>query len=521
MRRTAALYGIIGLVLLCFGLIDFFLASGFRLFVAVNIIGGLFAIVLWLTSSRSALASIAGRRATRYGLNAAVYTVAFVGILVAINYLGTLHRARLDLTAERIYSLSPQSVKVVQSLNKPIRLIGFFPGGESPQARELYEMYAYASPNVKFQLVDPDKSPELAERYKVSVMNTTHIQYGDAEKGEGTNVTDLNEQALTNAIIRVTRQGKKVIDFLDGHGESDPDETQDAGGFGALRKDLEGEGYEVRKMVLASLPKVPDDVSIVVVAGPQKPLLPHEIDALNDYLKRGGRMILMFRPQPPDQPIDESAMIKLAGEWGVQVGNDVVVDQVLRLFAGPALGLNPIVQSYGTHPITTGFTQRTVFPMTRSLDAEANLKPGLTVTALGKTSDTSWAEIDLEGIFRRQEAKLTSKDIRGPITVAEAVTGDLAKLFSGKGEARLLMYGSSEFVDNQYINTFYNRDFFMNGAEWLVGEESQIAIRPRSLRASRFRLTVDQFSVVFALSVLLLPELLLIAGIWVWWERRN
>jgi ABC-type uncharacterized transport system involved in gliding motility auxiliary subunit len=353
-------------------------------------------------------------------------------------------------------------------------------------------------------------------------MNTTHVQYGGDDKGEGTNVADLNEQALTNAIIRVTRQGKKVIDFLDGHGEADPDETQDAGGLGALRKDLEGEGYEVRKLLLATLPKVPDEVNMVVVAGPQKPLEPHEIDALNEYLKRGGRMIIMFRPQRPDQPIDESAIIKIAGEWGVQVGNDVVVDQVLRLFAGPALGLNPIVQTYGTHPVTTGFTQRTVFPMTRSLDAEANLKPGLTVTALARTSDTSWAETDLDGIFRRQEAKLDSKDTRGPITVAEAVTGDLAKLHPGsKGEARLVMFGSTEFVDNQYINTFYNRDFFINGAEWLAGEESQIAIRPRSLRASRFRLTVDQFQVVFVFSVLLLPELLLIAGIVVWWERRS
>lgn len=521
MRRTAALYGILGLVLLVFGLMDLFLASGFRLFVWVNIAGGIFLLVMWITSGWSTLASMVGHRTTRYGANAAVYTIIFVAILVAINWIGAQKHARVDLTAERIYSLSPQSVKVVQSLKEPIELTGFFAGGENEQARELYQMYAYASPKVKFQLVDPDKHPELAERYKVSVINTTHVQY-DGEKGEGTNVTDVNEQTITNAIIRVTKQGKKVVDFLDGHGEADPDETGDPGGFGALKKDLEGEGYEIRKLLLATLPKVPDDVSIVVVAGPQKPLDAHELDALNDFLKRGGRMIVMFRPQRPDQPIDESGLIKLAGDWGVQVGNDVVVDQVLRLFAGPALGLTPIVQTYGTHPVTANFTQRTVFPMARSLDAEANLKPGLVVTALARTSDTSWAETDLEGIFRRQEAKLDSKDARGPISVVEAVTGDLAKLYPGsKGEARLIIYGSTDFADNQNLNQFYNRDFFINGAEWLAGEENQIAIRPRSLRASRFRLTVNQFSVVFALSVLLLPEALLIIGIWVWWERRT
>jgi ABC-type uncharacterized transport system involved in gliding motility auxiliary subunit len=91
----------------------------------------------------------------------------------------------------------------------------------------------------------------------------------------------------------------------------------------------------------------------------------------------------------------------------------------------------------------------------------------------------------------------------------------------GTGEARLIVYGDNEFADNQYLTNFFNRDFFINGVDWLAGEEKSISIRPRSIRASRFRLTVDQFSVVFALSVLLLPELLLISGIIVWWERRN
>jgi len=138
---------------------------------------------------------------------------------------------------------------------------------------------------------------------------------------------------------------------------------------------LEGEGYEVRKLELAQLPKVPDDANLVVVAGPIKPIGQHEIDALNDYLKHGGRMIAMYRPQRPDNPLDEEAMVKLAAEWGVKVGNDIVVDQVVRLFEGPALGLNPFVQTYDpAHPITKNFKQRTVFPMSRSLAVEPNLK---------------------------------------------------------------------------------------------------------------------------------------------------
>jgi ABC-type uncharacterized transport system involved in gliding motility auxiliary subunit len=521
MRRSAALYGILGLVLLTFGLVDYFISSGFRLFVWVNLAGGIFAIVLWITSSRSELASISTGRSARYGANAVVYSIGFIGLLVAINYISSLHHTRLDLTAEKVYSLSSQSINVVKGLQKPLKLYGFFQGGENPAARELYETFAYYSPKLTYELVDPDKHPELAERYKVSVMGTTHLQYG-GDNGEGTNVTELNEEALTNAIIRATKSTKKVIEFLDGHGEADPDDAETQDGYGTIKKDLQGEGYEVRKLELAQLPKVPDDANLVVVAGPIKPIGQHEIDALSDYLKHGGRMIAMYRPQRPDNPIDESAMVKLASDWGVKVGNDIVVDQVVRLFEGPALGLNPIVQNYGQHPITKDFKQRTVFPMSRSLTAEPNLKPGLTVTPIASTSDTSWAEIDLDTLFRQQKAELTAKDTRGPIAVAMAVDGNLEQLGFGKGgDARIVVYGSAEFADNQYATTFFNRDFFVNSADWLIGEENSISIRPRSIRASRFRLTTGQFSIVFAFAVLLLPELLLIAGIVVWWERRN
>src|SRR5262249_30544026 len=274
-------------------------------------------------------------------------------------------------------------------------------------------------------------------------------------------------------------------------------------------------------LALAQLPKVPEDATMVVVAGPVKPLLPHETEQLQDYMKRGGRMIVLFRPARPDGSVSETALADMVSQWGVKAGNDIVVDQVVRLFAGPALGLNPIVQDYGDHAITKGFKQRTMFPMARSLTIESKLKTGLTATAIAKTSNTSWAEVDLDALFKQQKAALDDKDIRGPIDVAVAVDGNLDQLGWGKGNARMVVIGSTDFIDNQYIDNFFNRDFFVNSADWLAGEENSISIRPRSIRASRFRFTSDQFSVLFALSMLILPEVLLIVGIAVWWERRN
>ncbi len=135
------------------------------------------------------------------------------------------------------------------------------------------------------------------------------------------------------------------------------------------------------------------------------------------------------------------------------------------------------------------------------------------------TSDSSWGETDIDGIFKRQEAKLDPADQRGPIDVADAI--ELAPPKAGGKETRIVVVGSTDAGNNQWVSQLFNRDFFVNSVDWLSGEENQISIRPWQLRSSRFRLTADQFTIVFILSVLLLPELLLIAGIVVWWERRN
>jgi ABC-type uncharacterized transport system involved in gliding motility auxiliary subunit len=522
MRRTSALTGLLGLVLLAFGIIGYALTSGgvARLFIFINLIGGAFGVIGWLTASWGSLGELAGSRSTRYGANAALYSAAFIGLLIAINYLAAHYPRQFDLTAEKVFSLSPQSINVVKNLKQPLKLYGFVQEGRSPTAEALFQEYAYASPKISYEMVDPNRHPELADRFKVTTMNTSHLQYGGG-KGEGTNVTELNEEAITNGILKLTSAGSKQVCFTSGEGEADPDDAENPNGFAEFKKALEGENYQIKKLNLVTMASVPDDCAVLVVAGPTRPLVPHVIEAINGYLGRGGRALVMFQPSRPDGSIDQTALQNLMTDWGVTAGNDVVVDQVVRLFAGPALGLNPVVTSYMPHAITASFDKQTVFPMTRSLDPVASPKPGLIVTPLARTSDTSWAETDLLGIFQKQTAKFGQGDVKGPVTVAVAVEANLDQLKRGKGMARLVVFGDTDFAGNQFIENFFNRDFIMNSVDWLAGQANAISIRPRTLRASRFSLTIGEFDAVFVLSVLLLPELLLIIGVAVWWERRT
>ena len=219
MKRTSALSGIIGIIFLLFATFGYVLtAGGFaRLFSGVNLLAGIIAVVGWLVSSRGSIGTM-------------VYSLAFIGVLVAVNYLSGRYHRQFDLTAQNAFSLSPQSITVIKELKQPVKLYGFVEGGRSVVLQALYQEYAYQSPLITYQLVDPTRHPELAERYKVSVMNTTHIQYG-GEGGSGTNVSDTTEQAITNGIVKVTKTSEKTVCYLTGEGEDDPDDANGATGI--------------------------------------------------------------------------------------------------------------------------------------------------------------------------------------------------------------------------------------------------------------------------------------------------
>lgn len=517
MRRSNSLLGVVGVVLLMFaGIAAVFTRarSGVDvLYIFVNGLFGLFALISYLSAGLENLRSVVSERSTKYGVNALVVSALFLAILVLLNYLSTRHHRRFDLTEQGVFSLSPQSLNVVKNLENELQIQAFVEAGINPELRELLTNYQYGSPKIKFELIDPDRQPELAEKYHVATYNTVRLEYGK----ESTTISKSTEEALTNAIVKVTRSTRKTVCFIEGHGEPDIDDVQSEHALSSLKEALGSENYEVKKILLASMATMPQECSVVVVAGPQKPYLASELNALGSYLDDGGRALLMLPPR------DGGEFQPVLAKWGVKLGNDVVVDQVARLFQGPALGLTPLVNTYGSHEITRGLKERTIFPMTRSVHADAAGKKGLQVTELAKTSAQSWGETDLDALFQRSDASFDAAvDTKGPVPVAVASSADLKQMGAGKdGTTRLAVFGSIQVAGNrQFDGTYYNRDLVLNAVDWLVGQADLISIRPRSVRSSRIQFTADQLTLVFYLSVLVIPEMLLIAGIAVWWRRE-
>ena len=208
------------------------------------------------------------------------------------------------------------------------------------------------------------------------------------------------------------------------------------------------------------------------------------------------------------------------------MGNDVVIDQQLRLFQGPTVGVEPIAASYGEHAITRDFRRDsiTVYNLARSVEPSTTGKTGLTAVGLVMTGPQSWAESDVNLLFEQNRVSLDGTDRKGPVSIAVAVTANLKEMgFDKDGEARLVVFGNARFADNQYLAnpTFFNGDLFLNAVGWLVGQEELVSIRSRTVRASRVQMTPEQNVMLFVSSVLLMPQILLLAGIIVWWRRRS
>ena len=515
MARLSSFYGVVGVILLLFAGVAYYLTRQLSVYVIIHILTGLIAVGATLVSSKGSIKTFLGERSTKYGASAAFYSLLFLAILVFVNYLSTRHYHRFDLTEAGVYSLSPQSENVLRQLDKTLDIDAFVQAGSDPQLRELLGSYEYVSDKISFRLIDPDQRPDLAERFQINTMPTIVLSYGESINV----VNQVSEEELTNGIIKVTRPDKKTVYFIEGHGEPDIGDLQNAGGYGQLKTALENEGYAVNSLVLAPDQTVPSETDLLIVAGAQRSLLEHEMQLIDAYLKQAGAALFLLSPRTTPE------LVPYLAQWGLKIGNDVIVDKRLQLLRGPTLTLTPFAQSYGEHPITAdlrrGSAAPTAYGISRSVEADADRIAGVTLTSLVQTKPSSWAETNLEGVFQKQTANLDDQDRKGPISLAAAVTADLKEMGEELEEtARLVVFGNASFANNQGIRQYFNRDLLLNTISWLVGEEELISIRPRTLRASKIQLTPGQQTTVFYLSVLILPEILLIAGLASWWRRR-
>jgi gliding motility-associatede transport system auxiliary component len=447
-------------------------------------------------------------------------TVVFIAILIGAALI--IHRFpwRIDLSEGRRNSISAQSQKIAKNIRQDIWIRAFFQEGHpgKKKAQALLDTYGYTNPRIRYQFIDPDRQPAVAQQFGIRTYGTLVLE----TQGKTQMVNTADEEGITTGLLRLLQSKAKKVTFVSGHGEKSIQEMERTG-YSLAKGVLEKENYQVGESTLIS-GGIPSETRCLVVAGPKKPFFPEELDDLKKYLGNGGRLILLL------EPYQDGGFKDWLKNVGITLSSDIVVDKVSRLFGGDYL--IPMAGSYGQHPITQKFKVATFFPTARSLTPATPPPPDIQIDVLVRSSPGSWAEMNKAKLEKGEAAFEAGQDQPGPLPLAVLITlktqgpnpegtaaareGD-KKTFKGQ----IALFGDSDFASNGYFNLSGNGDLFLNTINYLTEEEQLIAIRPSKSAVKPLSLTSAQARVLFWVPMVLLPLLVIIAGLIVWRTRRK
>jgi len=448
---------------------------------------------------------------TKYTAYVTLYIAVILAVLGAANWLANRHNKSYDSTANKRFSLSEQTEKVVKNLKRDVKITYFDRSSDFGRARDLLDRYDNLSSRLTVSYVDPDRKPQIAKAEGVRNYGVIYIDAADKrEEAKG-----LSEEEITGALIRALKGGQRMVCVVSGSGEHGLDDTGRSG-YSSAKDVLEKNNYKTRAISLLEKPEVPKDCTVLMVAGPRFDYVDASVNAIKSYVEGGGRALLMLDPplQLGKEEISENAALaKLLDSWGITLNKDLVLD---TSGIGQLFGLSevvPLVTSYESHAIVREMKEAaTAFPITRSLEVKsANSATG---EKLVSTSGNSFATSNLSS----GEIRINpDKDKKGPFALAAAGT-----YRSGKegGDGRFVVVGCSGWVANNILRFNGNRDLFVNMMNWLSSDEDLISIRPKEPEDRRLMLTRRQMSNVFYSSVIGIPLAVILAGVWVWWRRR-
>ena len=472
-----------------------------------------------------------GHRNARYGTLASVSVLVGLGILVAANYLATRQNKRWDLTENRQFTLSDQTVKLLQGLTSPVKFVVFDRNTNFERFRTRLTNYEYNSRQVSTDYIDPDQRPVQAKEYEIQQYGTVVIEY----MGRRERVTTDAEQDITNALIKVLNPSRKKVYFLGGHGEKSTTDSERAG-YNQIADALKRDNYEFDTLVLAQSNEIPADATVLVSAGPRTDVLEQEVPLLRDYLNKSGKLLVLL--DPPDDLKTYPSMPRLEGllaEWGLQATKSVVVDVSGRT----QVATMPVAAPpYPAHPITDRFDLLTAFQLARTIAPTAVIPEGRTPQPFLQTAQRSWSETTMSQLEQANLDTLAPEtdkgDTTGPVTIGMAVAvpnkapepakpaeGGAAEPPPPAPETRVAVVGDSDFASNSLLGIEGNRDLFMNAVGWLAQQESLISIRPREASDRRLTMTAAQITLMFWLSIVVIPGAVLGTGVYTWWRRRS
>jgi ABC-type uncharacterized transport system involved in gliding motility auxiliary subunit len=510
-RQKSAVYGLYiavaaALAALIFFFINQKLSMPVQLFLALMVIG--FASYILLDPQR--IRTVLSGRQASYGSNALIMVLAFLGIVIAINYLAYSNDIQWDWTEDQTYTLTSASVNIAKSLPLSVTVDAFYTSKtSSDSARQLLASFALASKGkITYQFIDPEQNPILARQSNIYQDGTIVFDMS----GHQEQITTVDEEHIAAALQHLVNPGERIIYFSTGHGEGSL-ASETGRSFTYVNQVLGVKNYTIQTLDLQSTASVPKDANAVVIAGPLQPFTQSEVDKLKIYLDQGGSVILLMEPMSLTS-IDfanDPLITYITSTWGIGFKNNIIIDKDVNV----SMGVTSDPTQYASHAITQNlsgnyvlfFTAQTIFPPATALT-------GITTTTLMSTTKSAWASTNPQGISQNNFTQ-TANDPAGPLPLAMALENSQTK-------ARMVIVGDADFASDNYVQNYANLDFFVNSIDWASKQDQSINLTPRQVtKRVLVNPTTESMNVIFVITVVTIPLLVLITGIIVWVYRRR
>lgn len=505
----------VGLLLIIGGLVYSLLAGELAGVASLLLVAGAFLLIFTAVRQPARVRELVAGRTTRYGVANGLLVGLFTAVFLLLYWIAYQNpQWRLDTTADQQYSANPEIVTLLEQADTPVRVIGFYsPRAVARQesARAYLETLTAATDQLRYEFVDWEANPVLANQYDITTDGTLVFLLNEGQADERTAVLyGLTDRETFAALRQLIFPRNINVYVITGHGEPALDDSSGQGL--TIAAELAGEvGFNLQPLDLRLAGRMPDDADLLLLVRPRRALSTAELDLISTFSAEGGSLLVIRDVVTTEEELsaeDDGLATWLTAVWGLVFQPDVVIDQERALFERPFAF---IVDNFGNHPIITNDVRQfsLLFDAARSLTSTDTAVAGLLPTGLAFTTESAWGETN-----RQAAPSPDPEDSSGPLTISAAIE-------NSQTGARLVAVGDADFLLNDGIYLNGNSVFWLNTLNWLAGDEEPLDFVPQETTPRQLTLTAGELVLVQFMALFVGPAVILLIGLAVWQQRRG
>lgn len=507
-RRLAIVCLVLGVILIFLGASSYLVEQRLTSGASYPLIAGLALLISYGILDPTAVRDLVSSRQSRFGTLSVLVTAVVLGILVTGNVLAARSTQSLDLTRYKVNTLAPESIQVVRRLDADLQ-VTIWDNNSDPSldgVRNLLGRYQAVSPRVRVSVVDPNFDRTTAQSEGVAALDTLVLRFKG--KSQILNAGAQGEQDVTAAILKLESDRTPAVCWVGGDGEADLKNSDPLLGYSLAADQVAKDNFSLKDLLLNQATAVPADCDVVAIIGPTKPLPETAVKVLADYLAGGGRVLIAVDPWR-DAAMTARYNAALTA-YGLSFDGGLVVPDAAHAARNEPTAI--AVLQYGGSPIAKDLDNRvSLFPESTAIDVKA--LAGVTQTAVAQTTaDAYLISVPRQPPFTRQPA-----DKPGVYPIMESAETTPA----GGKKSRLVMVGTGAFAENGVFQaTAVNIQLLTGSLDYLTEQEQLISIPPKPPSTPQLTLTQEQQNLNLWITLLLMPVLVVLGGLAVWWRRR-